>query len=170
VPAQPLKHALGHLLGRGYAPIEGGQSLGLGAANHQERTIFFAADFQIFGTIMLAFLYQVIQYHVGDTGCLVMSNIANRFGGIEAVTKSLHDPFHEKPKSFPKVRRVMVDDVEKSAAAPEAVKPKLVENLPTRKAKGRPKVEDSINSQKPWEAEGVSRMTWYRRQKSKGEV
>jgi hypothetical protein len=36
---------------------------------------------------------------------------------------------------------------------------------------GRPVVPGSINSQKPWEAEGVSRASWYEgRKKSKGEV
>jgi hypothetical protein len=104
-----------------------------------------------------------------------MGNLLNRFG--EASYKNLHDAFEDRPKSFQKVNRVMVDDVEKSAPAPEpTVRPKLAElkeqiaAIPARKVKGRPKVEGSISSQKPWEAEGVSRMTWYRRQKSKGEV
>lgn len=103
-----------------------------------------------------------------------MSNILRRFG-LEAATAGLHDPYEnlDKPKDFLKVRRIMKDEPEKSAPVPEVtVKPKLAElkdqisAIPARKAKGRPKVEDSISSQKPWEAEGVSRMTWYRRQKS----
>jgi hypothetical protein len=53
VLAQPLKHALGHLLGKGHAPIEGGQSLGLGRAIPQERSVFMCGS-NTFWTIISA--------------------------------------------------------------------------------------------------------------------
>ena len=44
---------------------------------------------------------------------------------------------------------------------------------PSRKPKqGRPRIGQealTLAAQKPWEAEGVSRMTWYRRRKERGE-
>jgi hypothetical protein len=94
--------------------------------------------------------------------------------GLDAVTKSLHDPFGERPKSFNKVVvRPMTqpekepENFERPAEVP--AKPTLVESRsspPPPSRHGRPS-----STGKPWEAEGISRQAWYKRQKkSKGEV
>jgi hypothetical protein len=47
----------------------------------------------------------------------------------------------------------------------------VVAEVPAKRKGGRPKSEKSLSQQKPWEAEGVSRASWYEsRKKSKGEV
>jgi hypothetical protein len=105
-----------------------------------------------------------------------MGNLINRYG-LEAATSGLHDPYGnlEKPQGFQKVRRLVSDDAENLAPGPIPTVKSTVDELrekigeiPSKKVKGRPKVSGSINSERPWEAEGISRMTWYRRQKSKG--
>lgn len=56
----------------------------------------------------------------------------------------------------PKVKRV------RKAKAVLAVAEKKAKPLAAKKPRGRPVAP------KPWEAEGISRMTWYRRQKANG--
>jgi hypothetical protein len=84
--------------------------------------------------------------------------------GLEAVTKSLHDPFEEKPKSFQKVK-TMIEEEEILRTAPAVtVKPKL-EAVKAEKKIGRPKSDKP----KPWDGTGLSKSDYYRK-KSKGEV
>jgi hypothetical protein len=84
--------------------------------------------------------------------------------GMEVGTKSLHDPFEEKPRSFQKVR-TMIEEEEILRTVPEAtVKPKL-EAVKTEKKIGRPKSDKP----KPWDGTGLSKSEYYRK-KSKGEV
>src|SRR3954466_1966955 len=80
--------------------------------------------------------------------------------GLEAVTKSLHDPFEERPKAFNKVVvRPMTqpekepENSERPAEVP--ANPMLVEGRT-----GRPS-----STGKPWDSEGISRQAWYKRQK-----
>jgi hypothetical protein len=44
-----------------------------------------------------------------------------------------------------------------------------VAEIPAKRKGGRPRSEKSLSQQKPWEAEGVSRASWYESRKKKGE-
>jgi hypothetical protein len=88
--------------------------------------------------------------------------------GLDAVTKGLHDPFEDRPKAFNKVVvRPMTqpekepENLERASEVP--AKLTVVErpaSSPPPSRSGRP-----TTTGKPWEAEGISRQAWYKRQK-----
>jgi hypothetical protein len=97
-----------------------------------------------------------------------MGNLLNRFGS--AAYENLHDAFTEKPKSFQKVRRVMADETEKSAAGPGPTAKPTVDELRDKIAEIPAKKIGRPSKGKPWVEAGVSKASWYRQQKSKGDV
>jgi hypothetical protein len=143
-------------------PIEGGQSLGLGTANPQERSVFSGGFCKL---RLTKGLQKVVIMVDRFTEGMTTVGLKEQWG-LEAVTKSLHDPFEDRPKAFNKVVvRPMTqpekepENFERPARAP--AKPTLIE-----RRTGRPS-----STGKPWEAEGISRQAWYKREKkSKGEV
>jgi hypothetical protein len=73
-----------------------------------------------------------------------------------------------KPKLREIVDAVPARKIPKPGARGNASKTRSAKPKPAAARAGRPKKGaegDTLSAQKPWEKEGVSRVTWYRRQK-----
>jgi hypothetical protein len=82
-----------------------------------------------------------------------------------------------KEKRMPEAKSVLPPEDDCPFEGPSKAKSTLPElrssvaEVTVKRKGGRPKSEKSLSQQKPWEAEGVSRASWYEsRKKSKGEV
>jgi hypothetical protein len=82
-----------------------------------------------------------------------------------------------KEKMMPEAKSVLPPEDDCPFEEPMKVQSPLpglrsnVAEIPAKRKGGRPKSAKSLSQQKPWEAEGVSRASWYEsRKKSKGDV